>query len=629
MHGSTPSSAHGSGRGPLFVLRPFATSDMRFFMCSYILMIMKTNVQRAVPISRVIGRGQTGCALRPSVPCDKNKTDPFPNTISKVFRTKKEQENELKRQTSIVKEIDPTNIFTMKFEIGCEISGSNLRKAELIECNFEEQDTFYQLIYKDGGVNIRDAAKTIPFEVIFDSLRTAFLGLELMREKGVIHSDLKPDNIVYNDKTNKLAIIDFGLCTKLDDRLFISNRNVDCNHVFMYWPSEFNAMATKPSTLRNSEGLNMFVTEKLIRLLDQNPTLHNIRNKMNEFNDLCDTKPPEMYSWRHVPETENHLYTRRQRTTYHELLDENTNRSWRTVDMYGLGASIIEVLAISYKANPNMITLANQDFYVAVVDLCMKMMATNPYARLEPLVAIAKHGLIVARLSPADQKRMARWIEIGPAVLIDQIMDNCRELKRLVEVRKMADLSPTVAEVMSKVTRASTNTLLREDRYGQDTVVTHEKPTIVTKGVKRTRTRAIAYSAIRRNLESQINDESCVMYATTTCKICTKAAIALKRTGAVFTVVELDKMDGAIETELIAITGVTSVPQVFVGGEFIGGFSDGGMGGVVPLLKSGKLTALLIAAGAIPPVRPKSISTTKATKLRSTGSRTTRRSSRT
>jgi serine/threonine protein kinase len=452
---------------------------------------MKTNVQRTATISRVIGRGQTGCALRPSVPCDKK--DPSRNTISKVFRTKKEQERELKRQNSIVKEIDPTNIFTMKFHIGCEINGTKLRKAELIECQFDEQDTFYQLIYQDGGVNISVAAKTIPFEVIFDSLRTAFLGLELMREKGIIHSDIKPDNIVYNEKTNKLAIIDFGLCTKLNDRRFISNRNVECNHPFMYWPSEFNAMATKPCTLLNSQGLNMFATEKLIKRLEQNPTLHNIRNKMNELKDLCDTKPPEMYYWRHVPETEHHLYTRKQITNYHGLLDENTNRSWRTVDVYGLGASIIEVLAISYKANPTMITTLNQDFYVAVVDLCMQMMATNPCARLEPLVAIAKHELIVARLSPTDQKRMARWIEIGPGILIDQIMDNCRELKRLGEVRKIADLSSIETAIKSKVTRASTsNTLLRTDhRNGQHTVATTEKPTIVTKGTTRTRTRAV------------------------------------------------------------------------------------------------------------------------------------------
>ena len=49
----------------------------------------------------------------------------------------------------------------------------------------------------------------------------------------------------------------------------------------------------------------------------------------------------------------------------------------------------------------------------------------------------------------------------------------------------------------------------------------------------------------------------------------------------------------AQKTELKALTGKTSVPQVFVKGQFIGGCNDGGLGGTVPLLKSGKLQEML------------------------------------
>ena len=53
--------------------------------------------------------------------------------------------------------------------------------------------------------------------------------------------------------------------------------------------------------------------------------------------------------------------------------------------------------------------------------------------------------------------------------------------------------------------------------------------------------------------------------------------------------VDLDR-DGLV---LKALTGKTSVPQVFVKGQFIGGCNDGGLGGTVPLLKSGKLQEML------------------------------------
>ena len=41
------------------------------------------------------------------------------------------------------------------------------------------------------------------------------------------------------------------------------------------------------------------------------------------------------------------------------------------------------------------------------------------------------------------------------------------------------------------------------------------------------------------------------------------------------------------------MTGRTSVPAVFVGGEFVGGCNDGGLGGVVPLEQRGQLRPLL------------------------------------
>jgi len=55
-----------------------------------------------------------------------------------------------------------------------------------------------------------------------------------------------------------------------------------------------------------------------------------------------------------------------------------------------------------------------------------------------------------------------------------------------------------------------------------------------------------------------------------------------------------------LRAELAERTGRTSVPAVYVGGQFIGGCNDGGMGGVLTLDKAGKLKPLLRAAGCMP-----------------------------
>jgi len=71
--------------------------------------------------------------------------------------------------------------------------------------------------------------------------------------------------------------------------------------------------------------------------------------------------------------------------------------------------------------------------------------------------------------------------------------------------------------------------------------------------------------------------------------------------GAKYTALELDQIEDGypLRAELAAKTGRTSVPAVFVGGEFAGGCNDGGMGGVVSLDRQGKLRTLLTEAGAL------------------------------
>ena len=55
----------------------------------------------------------------------------------------------------------------------------------------------------------------------------------------------------------------------------------------------------------------------------------------------------------------------------------------------------------------------------------------------------------------------------------------------------------------------------------------------------------------------------------------------------------------ALRAELAEKTGRTSVPALYVGGEFVGGCNDGGMGGVMTLDREGRLKPLLTAAGAL------------------------------
>mmetsp|Transcript_9578 Transcript_9578/g.19281 ORF Transcript_9578/g.19281 Transcript_9578/m.19281 type:complete len:97 (-) Transcript_9578:135-425(-) len=92
------------------------------------------------------------------------------------------------------------------------------------------------------------------------------------------------------------------------------------------------------------------------------------------------------------------------------------------------------------------------------------------------------------------------------------------------------------------------------------------------------------------SIEDTIAQNDMVVFSSSTCPFCSKALGALKESGYEPLVIEAD---GDQRKELAAKCGSTSVPKVFVKGNFIGGCNDGGMGGTLPLLQNGKIKELM------------------------------------
>ncbi len=99
-------------------------------------------------------------------------------------------------------------------------------------------------------------------------------------------------------------------------------------------------------------------------------------------------------------------------------------------------------------------------------------------------------------------------------------------------------------------------------------------------------------------VRSAIAGKKVVVFSKTTCPYCTKAKSALASVGLAaghpdLHIIELDaRSDGAAVQAALGFTGATTVPRVFVGGEFIGGGDD-----TARLARSGELKTKLGAAG--------------------------------
>ena len=86
-----------------------------------------------------------------------------------------------------------------------------------------------------------------------------------------------------------------------------------------------------------------------------------------------------------------------------------------------------------------------------------------------------------------------------------------------------------------------------------------------------------------------------VLFSFTTCPFCRRAKDYLEEKGIAYTSMELDELEGNEGNEIRAVLGKktmrTSVPSIFVNGNYIGGCNDGP--GLLPLGESGELDKLL------------------------------------
>eukprot|EP00577_Skeletonema_sp_RCC1716_P023397 CAMPEP_0113397446 /NCGR_PEP_ID=MMETSP0013_2-20120614/14387_1 /TAXON_ID=2843 ORGANISM="Skeletonema costatum, Strain 1716" /NCGR_SAMPLE_ID=MMETSP0013_2 /ASSEMBLY_ACC=CAM_ASM_000158 /LENGTH=212 /DNA_ID=CAMNT_0000282035 /DNA_START=21 /DNA_END=659 /DNA_ORIENTATION=- /assembly_acc=CAM_ASM_000158 len=111
--------------------------------------------------------------------------------------------------------------------------------------------------------------------------------------------------------------------------------------------------------------------------------------------------------------------------------------------------------------------------------------------------------------------------------------------------------------------------------------------------------------AVKAEIEEQIDSAPCVMFTWEASPACKKAIKYLDVAGAKYKIVRLDDPweDGnPIRAELGKKVGRSSVPCIFIGGEYVGGF-DGGVGdespGILEMAFKGTLREKLMAVGAL------------------------------
>lgn len=181
----------------------------------------------------VIGEGTYGCVHSPSLKCKSSKKINYTNMVSKTLK-EKHADDELK-ELSLLKKIDTEHKYYLGYPEKCIPINNKDTIDEIKKC--EDSEKFLRwdeaslqkhtrlLIMKNGGASLQDYVYTLSknmvrsetlnnIEVMFINFINVIRGVKFLIDNKLSHRDLKEGNIVYNEETQTMRMIDFGMLAK-------------------------------------------------------------------------------------------------------------------------------------------------------------------------------------------------------------------------------------------------------------------------------------------------------------------------------------------------------------------------------------------------------------------------------
>jgi serine/threonine protein kinase len=204
-----------------------------------------------------LSRGTYGCVLYPAIPCKhegENENIDLANSISKVFYKNSNFMREINLHKK-VKQADPKNLFTLPPPRTCEFDKSKLQKVSNVEkCGFYKSGYLKkQLLFDYGGYDLVNIPNTMNFYDFFPYFINILFGIILMHKENMIHTDIKPLNILLCEESERMYLIDFGLLSQ-KNTFYNQKNDFILSHRYLFYPPEF-----KMYNIRKSQDVEQFL----------------------------------------------------------------------------------------------------------------------------------------------------------------------------------------------------------------------------------------------------------------------------------------------------------------------------------------------------------------------------------
>lgn len=377
-------------------------------------------------IPRVVGEGTYGCVLKPSLKCKGKKNISYENKVSKVI-SKSNAKDELKEYDNVDR-ADKNGDFYLGKPESCNIdeklvSNTNaIQQCKIGNSVLQKLSAHKLILMGDGGINIvtyaesvkewaKSSANTRRCDIFALEALRLFAGLIKFKEHGLIHHDLKPQNIVYNEEKERLNFIDFGVMQDKPKSIAAARRSGFRFSIFHWsypWECQFLDM-------RSFTHLKSKNSSQRAATIDKD---------VNDFVNRTQTRTAQHWHWFFGyaldPNMPNRDEYRLLRSVYFKdyrnflgssfdymPYDAFVEKCLDTVDVYGLGFTLMHWLIHSEKH-------LDSDFAAKIYALFYQMLTPDLNARLliEQATAQYEHILIESGLLEKHKKEIQNHIVV-------------------------------------------------------------------------------------------------------------------------------------------------------------------------------------------------------------------------
>jgi serine/threonine protein kinase len=347
----------------------------------------------------VIGEGGYGCVHKPSLKCKSSSKTSYKNKVSKVlFSTFAKKE--LKEYDKIGR-IDKTKQFYLGKPKDCQFNTkdkenqNSLNKCSVAEDMLKTPEDLTLLIMEDGGINLEIYANQFVTmgnsKTQFDNIKRVeifwmeafrlLLGIKELLQHGIVHNDLKPQNIVYDEKKQRINLIDFGLMSVIDDIITSSSHNTNYYANQTYWAYPLETSLYNKIKFDKFCEMNQSEREEYIIKLCKDTSVKTFlfyENQCITDKERMKTYLNDLYSFFifnfNYPKTNDYVLSRQEYEKENHL--QFLVNSLSTIDIYGLGISFNYMFSKTrHLLNEGMRKEFSKLFYL--------MITPNPYKRIK------------------------------------------------------------------------------------------------------------------------------------------------------------------------------------------------------------------------------------------------------